>query len=338
MKLVIVEGVRPTLMPEGPAIEREVVGAGVDVEWYGLIRPDQYAAALGQADAVITRPGTPFSAEMVRALKKARVVVSLGVGYDHIALDAAAEMEIPIANVPDYGTEEVADSTLAMLLVHSRKLGAYRDRCANGSPDWDWRIHMPVTGAAAMQAGIIGFGRIGKAVAGRLKGFGDKVVFYDPYLEQGIEKDFGVGRVDDLESLLRSSDIVSIHTPLTDETRAMVDDRFFRLLKPAAILLNTARGAIFKSADVLYRALREMPGLRIGADVWPEEPPKDHPLLDAWKRREAWLGDRLIITPHAAFYSDQSIRRMRAAAAAIVKETLKGSGPYNIVNRLVAKR
>lgn len=334
MRLVIVEGVRPTLMPEGPGIERDTVGSDVQVEWYGMLRRDQYQAVLGDADAVITRPGTPFSRDMVRLLKKARVIVSLGVGYDHIALDATADAKIPVAHVPDYGTEEVADSTVAMLLAHDRKLFMYRNRCANGSWDWDWRIHMTVAGAEATRVGIIGFGRIGKAVAARLKGFKYTVVFYDPYLEAGIEKEFGVGRVNDLETLLRSSDIVSIHTPLTDETRGMVDERFLGLLKPRAILLNTARGAIFESVDVLHRSLLKMTELRIGTDVWPEEPPKDHPLLDAWKLCEAWLGDRLIVTPHSAFYSEGSIRRMRTRAAAIVREALKGAGPYNIVNGL----
>ena len=122
MKVAIIEGIRPTLMPEGPQIEREILGAGIGVNWYGLIKSEEYTLVLRDLDALIVRPGTPFSKEMVLSLKKARVIVSLGVGYDHISIDTSREKGIPVCNVPDYGTEEVADSTVAMVLAHQRKI------------------------------------------------------------------------------------------------------------------------------------------------------------------------------------------------------------------------
>ena len=332
MKVAVIEGRVPTLMEEGPVVERQVLGPSVDVSWHGILDPTEYGPVLGEADAVILRSITPFPDAMVRALTRGRVIVTLGVGYDQVGLEAAKAREIPVCNVPDYGTEEVADATMAMLLAHQRKLLLFRHRFDLEALTWDWRLHRPVRRSRSLQAGIIGLGRIGTAVALRLKAFGHAVVFYDPYVSRGVEKALGVDRLHDLESLLRSADIVTVHTPLTSETAGLIDDRFFSLLKPQAIVLNTARGGIFKHVDTLERWLRERTELRIGTDVWPEEPPARHPLVTAWKQGEGWLGDRLILTPHAAFYSEESVRDMRASAASIVKTVLEGGRPYNVVN------
>lgn len=330
MKVAIIEGrTFATLMPEGPKIERRVLGPGVRVLNYGPLKPDQCESILCDIDAAIVRPGTPFPRRMVSALKRARVIVSLGAGYDHICLDAAREKGITVCNVPDYCTKEVADSTIAMLLAHQRKIFLFGSR---SNLNWDWRIHIPVSRSNVLQAGIIGLGRIGKAVAIRLKPFGHKVTFYDPYLPRGIEKSLGLQRCRSLNKLLKSSDIVTLHTPLTEETAGMVDGHFLRLLKPNVILLNTARGGIFKDADTIYRFLRNNPQARIGSDVWPEEPPRKHPLLNAWKGRQAWLGDRLILCPHTAFYSEGSIAELRFLAAKIVKDVLRGKKPHNVVS------
>lgn len=332
MKVAIVEGVRPTLMPEGPLIERKVLGPKVKIKWHGLIKPQDYRPALNDVDAVIARPGTSFSGEMISALKNAKVIVSIGVGYDHIDLKAASKRKIPVCNVPDYGTEEVADTTIAMILAHQRKIFLYNYLAADGKDDWDWRIHVPALRTNQVAAGIIGLGRIGTAVALRLKPFGFRISFYDPYVARGIEKSLGIARAKSLKELVNSSDVVTLHTPLTDETCGMVDNRFFESLKPQVILVNTARGGLFKNADIVERYLKKMPQLRIGSDVWPDEPPKDHPLLEAWRRRDKWLGDRLILTPHSAFYSEKAREEIRAFAAKIVKVVLDGGKPYNVVN------
>lgn len=330
MKIVIIEGQRPTLMPEGPSIERAVLGRGTRVKRYGTIKRSEYDRILQDADAVIARPGAPFSREMVAASKKARVIVSLGVGYEHIDLEAAAKMGIPVCNVPDYGTEEVADTAMAMILSHQRKINLFGCKIRHdGRMGWDWRIQRSTARTRGVQVGIIGLGRIGTAVAMRLKPFGCAISFYDPYLARGVEKSLGLGRLHDLRTLVRSSDIISIHTPLTEETAGMVDERFLALMKPDGILINTARGGIFKNAGVLYKFLKKRKGLRIGTDVWPEEPPSSHPLLAAWHKQEGWLGDRLIITPHSAFYSESATQEIRAFAAEIVKTVLKGGKPYN---------
>ena len=332
MKVLIIEGSRHTLMPEGPEIERRVLGSEVDVEWYGVVSAEESASILEDADAAIVRPGTPFTAQMVRSLKKARVLVSLGVGYEHIDIEAAARMGLPVCNVPDYGTEEVADSTVAMLLALQRKINLFQ--LNPEFSEWDWRIHIPIQRSRELQVGIIGLGRIGTAVAMRLKSFGHRICFYDPYIPRGIEKALGLMRLYDRDELLRSSNIISIHTPLTKETDSMVNENFLELLKPDAILINTARGKIFKSMDLIYRFLREKPEFRMGTDVLPIEPPPDHPLLTAFKNREPWLKDRLIICPHTAFYSKQACVEMRRFAAEIVQRVLTGHKPYNVVNEV----
>lgn len=333
MKIAIIEGERPTLMPEGPQIEREILGPGAEIKCHGEVKPGEYSAVLGDLDAVITRPGAPFSKEMISALKKAKVIVSLGVGYEHIDIKAANRKGIPVCNVPNYGTEEVADTTAAMILAHQRKINLFSFRSAGSDIiDWDWRIHRPIMRTGKTRVGIIGLGRIGTAVAMRLKAFGYAINFYDPYLACGFEKSLALGRIDSMEAVVSSSDIISIHTPLTQETSGLVDDRFFDLMKSSAILINTARGGIFKSADVIHNALKSRPQIRIGTDVWPEEPPKNHPLLKAWRDRAAWLGDRLIICPHSAFYSESATQEIRAFAAEVVKAILDGKEPYNVIN------
>lgn len=333
MKVAIIEGKRPTLMPEGPRIESRILGDAAEINWYGVFQGDECKAALSDVDAVITRPGTLFTKGMIESLKKAKVIVSLGVGYDHIDIEAARAKGIPVCNVPDYGTEEVADTTVAMLLAHQRKIGLFNDYSFRlGKVEWDWRIYRPIARTKNIRVGIIGLGRIGTAVAMRLKPFGYKILFYDPYLPRGVEKAVGIGRSFSLEQIISSSDIISVHVPLTEETIGMIDQSFFERMKPSAVLLNTARGGIFKNADLIYRFLRNRPELRIGSDVWPDEPPQDHALLEAWRKKEPWLGDRLILCPHSAFYSEEAMDDIRAFAAEIVKTVLEGGIPYNVVS------
>jgi len=180
--------------------------------------------------------------------------------------------------------------------------------------------------------GIIGLGRIGTATALRAKAFGMRVVFYDPYIPDGQDKALGVTRCYELADLLAQADVVSIHTPLTSETRGMANAAFFSMLKPGAIFINTARGAIV-DLDALTEALRSGQVGAAGLDVLPQEPPDpDHPLIRAWRARESWIAYRLIITPHAAFYCEEAYREMRMKAALEAKRVLAGQKPRNCVN------
>jgi D-3-phosphoglycerate dehydrogenase len=329
--VVIIEGKRPSLMPEGPVLEGDVLGPDWAVKRYGLLQ-DVPRDVLATAQAVIVRPGTTFGRDEMSRLRCCRVLISLGVGYEHIDLAAARERGLPVCNVPDYGVEEVADTAFAMILFLHRRLGSFARHARFHGIDWDWRILKSSRRARETTMGIIGLGRVGTSVALRAKAFGYRVIFYDPYVPRGVEKSVGVERVAEMAILLARSDIVTIHTPLTQETLEMVDGAFLDGMKADAILINVSRGRILKDLDVVYDALRRRGELAIGLDVLPQEPPESHPLLEAWRHNEEWLSGRFLLTPHAAFYSEDSCRELRRRAAELAKTVLDGHSPYNVVN------
>jgi len=188
--------------------------------------------------------------------------------------------------------------------------------------------------------GIVGLGRIGTAVALRAKSFGFDILAYDPYVSRGQEIALGVGRVNCLAELLAACDVVSLHAPLTAETRNMIDDAAFAAMRPGALLINTARGGMV-DLDALQRALRDE---RLGAaalDVLPEEPPDaPHPLLTAYAAGADWLRGRLLITPHAAWYSPDSQTDARRLAVETLVAYLLDGHLQNCVNadKLVDRR
>jgi len=330
MMVVIIEGERPSLLPEGPALEAETLGAETTVLRYGPLE-DVPEDVLSQADAVIVRPGTRFGRDQMERLHRCRVLISLGVGFEHIDLAAAQERGLPVCNVPDYGVEEVSDTALAMMLFLHRRLGVFWRHARFHEMSWDWRIFRPVHRARESTLGIIGLGRIGTSVALKAKALGYQVVFYDPYVRRGMEKSVGVRRIWELTELLGAADIVTIHTPLTKETSGLIDTAFINAMKPQSILINVSRGAILQSLDVVYDALRSRSDFAVGLDVLPVEPPGPHRLLDAWRLSEEWLCGRFLLTPHAAFYSEESCRELRRGAVEIAKAALSGRSPYNVV-------
>ena len=329
--VLIIEGYLATLMPEGPSIEREVLGPDYTVSRYADLEgvPTQM---LEHADALVVRPGVPFGADDICNLQRCRVIISLGVGYDHIDVGAACRSGIPVCNIPDFATEEVADTALAMMLYLHRRLGAFHSQAHSGPLQWDWRFQVPTKRARASHLGIIGLGLIGTSLALKAKGIGYLVRFMDPYVPRGMDKALGLNQVFDRDELLTESDVLSIHTPMTKETQGMVDAEFLDAMKPTGVLINVSRGGLFRSLDVLYEALLQRPRFSIGTDVLPEEPPNDHPLLEAWRNDAPWLGGRFLLTPHSAFYSEDAVRDLRRSSAEIAKRVLEGGAPYNLVN------
>ena len=251
----------------------------------------------------------------VALLDRCQIVVRYGVGYDLVDVQALAKRGIPLCNTPDYGTEEVADAACAMILTLQRKILAYDRACRGYAPGWQENLLRPHQRTSAQTLGIIGVGRIGTAVVNRMKPFGYRIVGYDPYQPSGHEKAVGYRRVHSLEELLSQADIVSVHCPLTTETRGMVDAKFLRGMKPGSSLVNTARGRILASLDCLEDALRSGHLASAALDVLPDEPPKDHPLIRAWREDAPWIRGRLLINPHVAYYSEQGWYEMRFKAA-----------------------
>jgi len=257
----------------------------------------------------------PVDRETVAVLDRCRIVVRYGVGVDLVDLPALAARGIPLCNTPDYGTEEVADTACAMILAVQRKIVAYDRACRAYTEGWQEHRLVPHPRTSDCTLGVVGVGRIGTAVVNRMKPFGFRILGYDPYQPSGHEKAVGYARADRLDELLAQADIVTLHCPLTAETQGMMSREAFAAMKPGAALVNTARGGILDGLDPLEEALR---GGRLAAaalDVLPDEPPKQHPLVAAWRADADGVRGRLLITPHAAWYSERGWVEMRSKAA-----------------------
>jgi lactate dehydrogenase-like 2-hydroxyacid dehydrogenase len=259
-------------------------------------------------------------------------VVRYGVGYDSLDLECLARRGIIACNTPDYGTEEVADTAIAMALNSARGVSRYDALCRDvDDGSWQENILPSLKRTSEVTLGVLDAGRIGGSVILRANALRFQTVFYDPYKERGYEKVLGARRVDTLEELLAESDILSVHVPLNAETEGMVDDRFVAAMKPGASFINTARGAVVTELDVFHEPLRSGRLACVALDVLPQEPPAETPLLAAWKARERWLDGRLLINPHTAFWSDAAFLEMRTKAAVNALRILSGQVPHNIL-------
>jgi phosphoglycerate dehydrogenase-like enzyme len=263
-----------------------------------------------------------------------RAIVRMGVGYDKIARPAAAARNILVCNVPDYGTTEVADHAMALALSLRRGVILYHER-QRQSPPAPWG---PVKGElirrfGVQTFGIIGLGRIGTAVALRARAFGFRVMFHDPHLPNGTELALGIARAPSLQDLLRQTDTLSVHTPLTPETRGMLGHAELALLRKGAVVVNTARGPII-DLDALLSLLRNDHIAAAGLDVLPVEPPVEPipELLRAYRAREPWLEGRLVVTPHAAWFTPESEHDTRVKSAETMRAALLTNRPQNVIS------
>ncbi|MFL5285138.1 MAG: C-terminal binding protein [Rhodopila sp.] len=262
-----------------------------------------------------------------------KAICRMGVGYDNLDRAAAADRGIMILNVPDYGTTEVADHAMALALSLRRGLLLHHE-LQRGSPPAPWRyIDDPLAQRSSVQTfGIVGMGRIATAVALRAKAFGFRVVFYDPYLPNGVELGLGIQRAATLQDLLRQTDTLSVHTPLTRSTRGLLGLTELSLLPKGAVVVNTARGPII-DIDALTVLLKSGHLAGVGLDVVPVEPPVEPvpELIRAYRAREPWTLGRLIITPHSAFYSPQAWDDIRSKSAETMRAALVGPRPQNVI-------
>ncbi len=280
------------------SVEREIFGPEVQI----IRRTKTALAELDPADCaevdglMIMRHAV--SAEDIARFPRLRAIVRMGVGYDKIDRPAAAARNILVCNVPDYGTTEVADHAMALALSLRRGVVLYHERMRSDPPaPWGAVKNDLIRRLGVQNFGIVGLGRIGTAVALRARAFGFHVKFYDPYLPNGAELALGVGRAATLEDLLRQTDTLSIHTPLTRETRGLLGHQQLSLLPKGAVVVNTARGPIV-DVDALLALLRSGHLAAAALDVLPVEPPVDPPaILRAYREREPSLEGRLIITP-----------------------------------------
>jgi len=301
-------------------LEEEVLRDVATVQLIHLEHEDDFAVFHDRASAIILWHQLDLTAATIPKLTKTRIIVRNGVGYENVDIGSAASHGIPVSNVPNYGTEEVADHTLSLCLALSRELRTLMQDV--GAGHWRWEVASSCRRIRGQVFGIVGCGRIGTAVALRAGAFGYQVCFYDPYVNSGYEKAIGVGREDHLAELLAKSDVVSLHVPLTDETHHLIDVPQLRAMKRGAFLLNTSRGPVISHA-ALEQALRE--GWIAGAalDVLEHEPAG----VELFSQFPNCL-----MTPHSAFYSQESMVEMRRTSAQIVRQALLNNRLINVVN------
>jgi D-3-phosphoglycerate dehydrogenase / 2-oxoglutarate reductase len=301
-------------------------GCGLDVEFirYELEGEDALIAECAEADALICAYA-PLTARVLDALPEVRIVAFMATGYNSVDLDAATARGIVVTNVPDYCTQEVADHTMGFLLALGRNLLRHHGCVLDGR--WDYEACGKPDRISHQTLGIIGLGRIGRAVALRAQAFGLRVMASDPYVDAATMKAFGVRKAG-LDEVLRC-DYVSLHCALTDETRGIIGEAELKAMKPSAYLINTARGACVDD-DALAAALQTGAIAGAGLDVlWPEPLPAGHPLYTL---------DNVILTPHTAFMSRVSEEEVREKACLEVVRALRGDTPHYVVNTEVLDR
>jgi C-terminal binding protein len=313
-------------------VEHEVYGPGVHVVMRKATKlEDLTDAECAAADALmILRLQVPGA--QLKRFTKLKAVCRMGVGYDKIDRLQAAAQGVTVLNVPDYGTTEVADHTMSLVLALRRGLLLHNEVQRKPDPAWRYVDSPLIQRLSEQRFGIIGMGRIGTAVALRAKAFGFKVTIFDPHLPNGGELAVGVARVPTVEDLLRQSDVLAIHAPLTVETRGLLDSQRLSLLPKGAVVVNTARGPII-DIDALHRLLKDGHLAGVGLDVVPVEPPVEPvpELLRAFRSREPWCEGRLIITPHSAFHSPHAWADIRRKGAETMAAFLLGPRPQNVI-------
>jgi D-3-phosphoglycerate dehydrogenase/C-terminal binding protein len=325
-RVVITDFVADDLGPE-----REVLDGVAGVIALNAVREADLAGKLTDADAIIMFHVITMSAATLDQLTRCKVIARGGVGYDNIDWKYARTRGIPVVNVPDYGTEEVADAAIAHVLALVRGVNLYNSRLRRGL-DWGHAAAAPLTRLRGRVFGVVGLGRIGTATALRAKALGMDVVFYDPYKPDGYDKALGVRRAETLVELLKQSFVVSPHCPLTPETKHLIDAKAIALMPRGSYLVNTSRGVVVDTTAI-PAAIRSGQLVGAGIDVFElEPPPDDHPLVKAWRDPGDPCHDRVIITPHAAFYSEEGLRDIRVKAATACKRALLGEPLRNVVN------
>jgi len=327
LRAVITDFVQEPLDPE-----RQVLGDLAAVEALHAFSEAELEGRVEEADALMVYHEVPITEALLVRLQKCRVISRCGVGYDNVDLEAARRCGIPVCNVPDYGTEDVADSAVSSAVAMVRGTFFLNSRLRAGPGPWNFSQAAPLERVRGAVLGIVGLGRIGTAAALRARAFGLDVVFYDPYKPDGYAKSLGIRRAESLEELLEESFVVSLHCPLTPETHHMIDAGTLAQMRRGAFLVNTARGAVVDTAalpDAL--ASGQLAGAAI--DVLEVEPARDDdPLLVAWRDPGHPAHHRLVLTPHTAFYCDQGMVELRSKGAQVCRRALLGLPLRNVVN------
>ncbi|MEZ6137205.1 MAG: C-terminal binding protein [Pirellulaceae bacterium] len=313
-------------------VEREILGDIADVVALGAWSTAELDHRVEQAKALLVYHFVSVTRDVIERMPSLKIIVRCGAGYDNVDHVFARSRGIDVANVPDYGTEDVADTAIALTLSLARGTHLLNNLCRQGTDNWTYELAVPLRRIRGRTFGVIGAGRIGTAAALRAKALGYDVVFYDPYVGDGYDKALGIRRVDSLATLLPQCDVVSCHCLLSAETRHMINCDTIQWMREGSILVNTSRGAVVDPMAVL-QGIESGRLAGAGIDVLEIEPPADDlPLVQAWRDPAHPAHSRLILTPHAAFYSEEGLQDMRRKGSENVRRVLLGESPRNVVN------
>ena len=313
--VAVADSVFPNLDPA-----REVVSqVGAQLHLASEPTSEAIMKVAANADAILVTYAR-ITADMIRQLTKCRIISRFGIGVDNVDIPEATKKRIVVTKVPDYCIDEVSDHTMALLLAVVRKIPLVNAQVHSGT--WKMPSVVPIHRLRGTVLGLVGFGRIPQLVAPKAKAFGMKVIAYDPFVPKGVFTGAGVDGVD-FATLLKTSDYISIHSPLVPETKHLFNAEAFRQMKRTAYLVNTARGPIVDEA-ALAQALDAGQIAGAALDVMAQEPPAaGSPLFGR---------GNVIITPHTSFYSEESLVELQTKAAQEVVAVLKGQAPRNPVN------
>lgn len=305
--------------------EREIMDKiGAELLDYHCKTEDEVIAVAAECDALICQ-FAPITRRVIESLKNCKVIVRYAIGVDNIDLKAAEEHGIYVCNVPDYSIDEVSNHAIALLMNCAKKMTYLANQVKQGK--CSYTIVKPLFRMEGKTLGLVGFGRIPRMVARKMSGFGLNIITYDPMLDQTAAKELNVTGVT-LDELLRQSDYISVHCPLMESTRHMFNKETFSKMKPHAVFINTARGGVVKEEDLVWALENNVIGMA-GLDVMETEPiPVDHPLLKM---------DQTVITPHAAWYSEEAVESLQRKVAEEVARVLNGQSPKNPVNKPLKK-
>ena len=319
MKVLVTDYVWPSVEPERAVLAR----AGAEL----IVAPDgsedTLASMAKDVDGILTC-FAQVTDRVVRAAERCVAIGRYGVGVDNIAVDTATELGIAVTYVPDYCVDEVSDHVMALLLAWNRRIVLF-DRSVKTTGWGSLGLNMRMMRLRGKRLGIIGFGRIGRAVCAKAFAFGFEALTCDPHVAADVAAQHGAKMVD-MPTLLKESDFVTVHSPLTPETKNLIGKAELDAMKPEAFLINAARGPLIDE-DALYEALKEGRIAGAGLDVLVDAaPPRDHPLLKL---------ENVLVTPHVAFFSQEATLELEERAAGEVARVLQGQMPDNLVNPAV---
>lgn len=316
--MALLVAVADSVFPNLDLARAVVSRAGAELRLSPQATPEAIVATARDADAVLVTYAK-INAGMIGEMKKCKIISRFGIGVDNVDLEAATRQGIVVTKVPDYCIDEVSDHAMALLLSLIRNIPFSSARAHAGR--WEMPAVTPIHRLRGTVLGLVGFGRIPQLVAPKAKAFGMRVMAYDPYVPLNVMEQAGVGRLE-LPELLKISDYISIHSPLTPETRHLFSTPVFNQMKRGALVVNTSRGPV---VDEVALAAALDSGQIGGAalDVLEQEPPVSSPLFGR---------DNVILTPHTSFYSVESLEELQTKAAEEVVRVLSGQPPLNPVN------